>query len=382
MTEEKENVNEKEGGSSSLKHCHHIKLHFSSEGKESIDAFVEKAYTWYLTQLKTLEDDSRYLYELIHSKASTSDEGDESGKKYKRYQLSNEKTFESLFFKEKETVLKVVDHFTNKTGKYSIKGYPNKLGLLLHGPPGTGKTSLIKALAQKTGRSIVNVPLARITTNAELAALFFDQKYYIEGERVPVNLSFKDVIFVMEDVDAVSKVVRRRDGKTTAESTYTEQVEMPITKSLWRMLMESHDEDCKVLVELLVKKSERLKLATKNPTLLSSAVKRMAAIPGLSLVGENPDDETTTKMASEAVANAQAMVSNYRAVDEFIGSHAKTLKRMIDAGADINEDFENDLLGLSCDSMSSGGSFISLCKPGFTRMFDIKSSMARVIMFW
>jgi hypothetical protein len=29
-----------------------------------------------------------------------------------------------------------VEAFTNKTGKFAIKGYPNKLGFLLHGPPG------------------------------------------------------------------------------------------------------------------------------------------------------------------------------------------------------------------------------------------------------
>ena len=31
---------------------------------------------------------------------------------------------------------------------------------------------------------------------------------------MPIKLGFKDVIFVMEDVDAASKVVQRRDGKT------------------------------------------------------------------------------------------------------------------------------------------------------------------------
>ena len=34
----------------------------------------------------------------------------------------------------------------------------------------------------------------------------FDQQYLVMGDEVPIKLGFKDVIFVMEDVDAASKV--------------------------------------------------------------------------------------------------------------------------------------------------------------------------------
>eukprot|EP01052_Picozoa_sp_SAG31_P007678 SAG31_NODE_370_length_16651_cov_3.511056_5_plen_424_part_00 len=88
---------------------------------------------------------------------------------------------------------------------------PHKLGLLLHGPPGTGKTSLIKALAHHTGRSIISIPLSRIKTNQQLMDCVFDQSYSVPGSTEgKVALDFTKSIFMMEDVDAASTVVQKR----------------------------------------------------------------------------------------------------------------------------------------------------------------------------
>mmetsp|Transcript_3368 Transcript_3368/g.7041 ORF Transcript_3368/g.7041 Transcript_3368/m.7041 type:complete len:387 (-) Transcript_3368:1299-2459(-) len=171
---------------------------FTSTSSVAIDKFIDKAYQWYIEELKKLDDNSRYLYELkVTSKKEDDDDGS-SARVYTRYRLSDEKTFDSLFFRQKESLLKLIQHFSCRTGKYEISGYPHKLGLLLSGPPGSGKTSFIKALAQHTGRSIVNVPLARISTNAELMSIFFNHRKHVEGEHMPATLGFKDAIFVLE----------------------------------------------------------------------------------------------------------------------------------------------------------------------------------------
>jgi len=191
------------------------------DGAARVDAFITTALDWYRAETVRIKDNRRWLYTMVSNvSAKRRRPNDELPDfRYKRYQLTESKTFHNLFFPQKASLLRLLHDFVRKEGKYGVSGFPHKLGLLLHGPPGTGKTSMIKALAQHTGRSVVNVSLAQIETNQQLEEIMYDLSVDVDGRDVrgARRLGFEDLIFVLEDVDACTHVVRRRDGRA-AES--------------------------------------------------------------------------------------------------------------------------------------------------------------------
>ncbi|EGZ25005.1 hypothetical protein PHYSODRAFT_554980 [Phytophthora sojae] len=187
------------------------------DGSERIDALIKRAFKNYqdMERKRYTKDTLRYYY-IQAGGPSILDK--DAQVKYKRYALGEEKTFDNLFFEEKENVVQLLDNFTNKSGKFAIKGFPCKLGLLLHGPPGTGKTSLIKAVAQHTRRHIVTISLGKIHTNQQLLDALFDMKFAVQGLDSPVEMDFEDVVFVMEDIDCASSIVNARSDSDTKPS--------------------------------------------------------------------------------------------------------------------------------------------------------------------
>ena len=74
------------------------------------------------------------------------------GSSFTEFSFESVKSFKNVFFPEKEDLMKKIQFFLDNSSWYDEHGIPYMFGLLLHGEPGCGKTSTIKAIAKMTQR--------------------------------------------------------------------------------------------------------------------------------------------------------------------------------------------------------------------------------------
>ena len=166
---------------------------------------------------------------------------------------------------------------------------------------------MIKALAHATGRSIINVPLSRISTNAELQSILFDKRYFVQSECVNLTMDFKDVIFVMEDIDVASDIVKRRkkDGNPNGED---DLVHLYSQRSIWTMLLQSNDHEARKLVKMLQERSDRLRDQVAPSAVLQETAQRLMAIPGLAVIGNTGHDKQLQQLGEQSLQSANKLV--------------------------------------------------------------------------
>ena len=116
--------------------------------------------------------------------------------------ITNRK-FNNVIGPESKMIEKRVNFFKNNKKWYDAKGIPYTLGLLLSGPPGGGKTSTIKCVANEMQRHIINVKLHKYVTRTQMENLFFNDVINVvqNGKLDQFIIPIYNRIYVFEDID-------------------------------------------------------------------------------------------------------------------------------------------------------------------------------------
>jgi len=162
-----------------------ITIHFLTKPK-SISKFITDVYNTYQQQsispaILPLDKDGQLLSDIFW-----------------RYYSNRGRMLDSVFIpsEQKARIISDVRGFFEQEKIYKKLNVPHRRGMLLYGKPGTGKTSIVKAIHQELGITVVTVNLNNM--NDASISTFFSQ-----GE-----LKRHNIIILFEDIDGVKSLLK------------------------------------------------------------------------------------------------------------------------------------------------------------------------------
>lgn len=175
-----------------LNHMKTINTFLENIEKEYINDTNSESQMVFEYQKSVMDDYNKLIIDFVESPFNTN------------------KSFDNIFFEKKQEIISYLKPFLNTNNenkeineKYGI---PFKCVFMLHGPPGCGKSSLIKSTIKYTKRHCILVSWSRIKTCSDFVALFrpikIDKKVYNQDQ----------LIIVFEDFDAnENNVLKKRN---------------------------------------------------------------------------------------------------------------------------------------------------------------------------
>lgn len=147
------------------------------------------------------------------------------------------KTFANIYGKEVRKIEQRVRFFLDNKDWYDSKGIPYQLGMLLSGIPGSGKTSIIRAIANMTRRHIINVNFANITTASQLKNLFYCDKIQVYSDNTMSTMNSYYIpidqrLYILEEIDAIGNIVKQRSSNDCGNNSHPMHDELTLMEIL------------------------------------------------------------------------------------------------------------------------------------------------------
>jgi hypothetical protein len=184
-----------------------ITLYSYISSLKTIETFIDTIKDKYIESIKDFRKNQLFYY--IQTEGDTTDKSVYSCFKETRFESS--RTFDNLFFPEKKKIMDKIDFFLHNRDWYYKMGIPYTLGIGLHGLPGTGKTSFIKALANHLKRNLVSLSFKLIKTRKQLQDFYFETRYNYNNQENDIGFDKKIILF--EDLDCAGDIFLDRNLK-------------------------------------------------------------------------------------------------------------------------------------------------------------------------
>ena len=183
-----------------------INLYSYYSSLTTIETFIEKITEDYLNSIKNLRKNRLFYYVQTEVNAEK-----EVYNCFREIPFDSSSRFDNLFFPEKREIMDKIQFFVENRDWYYKMGIPYTLGIGIHGPPGTGKTSFTKCLANYLHLNIIELSFKLIKTKKQLQDFYFETRYNKNNQENDIGFDKKIILF--EDLDCAGDIFIDRSKK-------------------------------------------------------------------------------------------------------------------------------------------------------------------------